>query len=182
MTFCTPATPAPTVAGWKSWACFSAAWRQAHVTEALRPTFIDSLILRQIDEFRGTGMMVTEPSGDGDTGVVVHFRKGAPSVRLTGTSGEILHPSSYSPWHLYKDVDSPAGTSRIEWPWPGVQLNQSGGAAIDGLNEATARIPVDVRLHVRVYGSLSLRNPGNVQLCQAGKYESIRHVDTELIA
>ena len=87
------------------------------------------------NEFRGTGMMVTEPSGDGDTGVVVHFRKGAPSVRLTGTSGEILHPSSYTPWHLYKDVDSPAGTSRIEWPWPGVQLNQSGGAAIDGLND-----------------------------------------------
>ena len=32
-------------------------------------------------------------------------------------------------------MDSPAGTSRIEWPWPGVQLNQSGGAAIDGLND-----------------------------------------------
>ena len=87
------------------------------------------------NEFRGAGLMVTEPSGGRDNGVVVHFRKGAPAVRLTGTEGEILHPGSYTPWHLYKDVDSPADLNRIEWPWPGVQLSQVGGGAIDGLND-----------------------------------------------
>jgi hypothetical protein len=80
-------------------------------------------------EFRGDGMMVT------DSGLVVHFRKGSPAVRLTGTTGEILHAGNYAPWCLYKDVDSTAGVSRIEWPWPGVQLSQSGGASIDGLND-----------------------------------------------
>jgi len=81
------------------------------------------------NEFRGAGMMVT------DRGLVVHFRKGAPSVRLAGTEGEILHPGNYTPWHLYKDVDSPAGRTRIEQPWPGIQLSEPGGAAIDGLND-----------------------------------------------
>ena len=81
------------------------------------------------NEFRGSGVMAT------NTGFMVHFRKGAPSVRLTGTEGEILHPGNYTPWHLYKAVDSPAGRTRIEWPWPGVQISQPGGAAIDGLND-----------------------------------------------
>lgn len=83
-------------------------------------------------EFRGDGMMVT------DTGLVTHFRKGSPAVRLTGSAGEILHAGNYTPWRLYKDVDSPAGSTRIEWPWPGVQLTESGGAAIDGLNDVMA--------------------------------------------
>jgi hypothetical protein len=59
-------------------------------------------------------------------------------VRLTGSAGEILHAGNYTPWRLYKDVDSPAGSTRIEWPWPGVQLTESGGAAIDGLNDVMA--------------------------------------------
>ena len=58
-----------------------------------------------------------------------------PSARLTGTAGEILHAGNYTPWRLFKDVDSGTGPSRIEWPWPGVQLSQPGGAAIDGLND-----------------------------------------------
>ena len=78
-------------------------------------------------EFRGDGLMVT------DDGLSVHFRKGGPAVRLTGTAGEILHAGNYMPWTLQKDVDS--GHHRIEWPWPGVQLSQAGGAAIDGLND-----------------------------------------------
>jgi hypothetical protein len=79
-------------------------------------------------EFRGDGVMAT------DDGVVVHFRKGAPAVRLTGTRGEILHEGNYTPWRLFKDVDTPV-PGRIEWPWPGAQLSQPGGAAIDGLND-----------------------------------------------
>jgi hypothetical protein len=78
-------------------------------------------------EFRGDGLMVT------DDGLSVHFRKGGPAVRLTGTAGEILHAGNYTPWTLQKDVDS--GHHRIEWPWLGVQLSQAGGAAIDGLND-----------------------------------------------
>lgn len=80
-------------------------------------------------EFRGDGMMCT------DDGLGVHFRKGGPAVRLTGTAGEILHAGNYTPWSLFKDVETPAGTQRVEWPWPGPQLNQPGGAAIDGLND-----------------------------------------------
>ena len=80
-------------------------------------------------EFRGDGLMVT------DSGLSVHFRKGAPAVRLTGTTGEILHAGNYTPWQISKDVETPVGATRIEWPWPGVQLDQIGGAAIDGLND-----------------------------------------------
>ena len=36
------------------------------------------------DEFRGQGMLTTED------GTIVHFRKGAPGVRISGTEGEIL--------------------------------------------------------------------------------------------
>ena len=69
-------------------------------------------------EYRGSGMMVT------DADQVVHFRKGAPSLRVTGTDGEILHADNYSPWTLYKDVEPAEGVrkQRIEMPWPGVQM------------------------------------------------------------
>ena len=78
------------------------------------------------NEFRGQGMMVT------DTGLVVHFRKGAPAVRITGTEGELLHPEHYSEWTLFQDVDTPAGRHRIEMPWHGPKM-QVGGGAIYGL-------------------------------------------------
>ena len=60
------------------------------------------------NEFRGQGMMVS------DTGLVVHFRKGAPAVRITGTEGELFHPGHYSDWPLLQDVDTLAGRHRIE--------------------------------------------------------------------
>ena len=78
------------------------------------------------NEFRGQGMMVT------DAGLVVHFRKGAPAVRITGTEGELFHPEHYSEWTLFQDVDTPAGRHRIEMPWPGSKM-QIGGGAIFGL-------------------------------------------------
>jgi hypothetical protein len=89
-------------------------------------------------EFRGSGLMVT------DTGLAVHFRKQAPSVRLTGTSGEILHAGNYSPWRLSQDVDSAAGAHRIECPWPGAQLSEPGGAAIDGLSDVMSCLAGDM--------------------------------------
>ena len=78
------------------------------------------------NEFRGQGMMVT------DTGLVVHFRKGAPAVRITGTTGELLHPEHYSAWSLFQDVETSAGRHRLEVPWPGARM-QVGGGSINGL-------------------------------------------------
>ena len=49
------------------------------------------------DEFMGQGMMVTVD------GPVVHYRKGAPGVRITGSEGEITY--SYEPgWQLWQHV------------------------------------------------------------------------------
>ena len=79
------------------------------------------------NEFRGQGMMVT------DTGLVVHFRKGAPAVRITGGDGELLHPEHYTEWRLFQDVDTPAGRRRVEMPWPGPQMQLPGGGSIYGL-------------------------------------------------
>lgn len=78
------------------------------------------------NEFRGQGMMVT------DTGLVVHFRKGAPAVRITGTESELFHPGHYSDWPLFQNVDMPAGRHRIEMLWPGAKM-QVGGGSIYGL-------------------------------------------------
>ena len=57
------------------------------------------------NEFRGQGMMVT------DTGLVVHFRMGAPAVRITGTEGELFHPEHYSDWTLFQEVDTSCRTA-----------------------------------------------------------------------
>ncbi len=78
------------------------------------------------NEFRGQGMMVT------DTRLVVHFRKGAPAVRITGTAGELFHPEHYSDWTLFQDVETLAGRHRLEMPWPGSKM-QVGGGSINGL-------------------------------------------------
>ena len=83
------------------------------------------------NEFRGQGMMVT------DTGLVVHFRKGSPAVRITGAEGELLHPEHYSDWRLFQNVDTPAGRHRIEMPCPGPKM-QIGGGAIHGLADVIA--------------------------------------------
>ena len=78
------------------------------------------------NEFRGQGMMVTVD------GQPVHFRKGAPAFRVTGTSGEISHRDHYTEWFLSQDIDTPAGLKRVEMPWPEPQM-QHGGGAIYGL-------------------------------------------------
>ena len=64
------------------------------------------------DEFGGGGMMVTQD------GLVVHFRKGAPGVRLSGASGEITfgHPNG---WRLWQEIEAIDGKSaQVEMPWP----------------------------------------------------------------
>ena len=76
------------------------------------------------EEFDGQGMMVTVD------GLVVHFRKGTPGVRITGTSGEVLHlrPSG---WRLWQDVETQDGRKqRIEMPWPEPQMTAGGHGGI----------------------------------------------------
>lgn len=80
------------------------------------------------NEFRGQGMMVT------DAGLVVHFRKGAPAVRITGTKGELYHPEHYSDWTLFQDVQTSTGPHRTEMPWPGAKMHMGGGAT-NGLTD-----------------------------------------------
>lgn len=78
-------------------------------------------------EFRGQGVMGTQG------GQLVHFRKGAPALRISGSGGEILHPNPYAKWILYQDVETSAGLQRVEMPWPGPQIVVIGGMAICGL-------------------------------------------------
>ena len=66
------------------------------------------------DEFGGQGMMVTQE------GLVVHFRKNAPGVRVSGTEGEIVF--EYSGWKLYQDVEVNESKQRIAMPWPAPQF------------------------------------------------------------
>jgi predicted dehydrogenase len=67
------------------------------------------------DEFMGSGMLVT------DIGLTVHFRKGAPGVRISGEKGEMTFDYSYA-WKLWKDIDTPDGVRRVETPWPSPQF------------------------------------------------------------
>ena len=67
------------------------------------------------DEFTGQGMMVTEE------GLVVHFRTGAPGVRLCGTEGEIVF-NYLEGWRLWQDVEIDGSKHRVEMPWPKPQF------------------------------------------------------------
>ena len=65
------------------------------------------------DEFEGQGMIVIAD------GLVVHFRKGAPHVRIAGTAGEILHSHGKGQgFRLRQDIDTPDGPRQVEMPWP----------------------------------------------------------------
>ncbi len=79
------------------------------------------------DEFSGQGFAV------GSDGFVVHFRKGAPMVRLTGTTGEMAH-TQLQPWRLWQDVDANGVSGRVPMPWPGPQIVSAMGA-VYGLND-----------------------------------------------
>ena len=77
----------------------------------------------QSTEFAGQGMMVTVD------GQIVHFRAGAPLVRLTGTKGEIVHDWAPHGWRLWQRADSlageldpVAGRKMVEMPWPEPQI------------------------------------------------------------
>ncbi len=65
------------------------------------------------NEFIGHGIAVTRD------GPVVHFRQGAPGVRLTGTRGEMAFTHG---WRLSQDMKTPAGSRRVDVPWPSPQF------------------------------------------------------------
>lgn len=67
------------------------------------------------DEFTGQGMMVTEDEQ------VVHFRTGAPGVRLCGTAGEIVF-NYLDAWRWWQDVEIDDRKRRVEMPWPQPQF------------------------------------------------------------
>ncbi len=67
------------------------------------------------DEFTGQGMAVTR------SGLAVHFRKGAPGVRLSGTKGEISFDYSRG-WQLQVELGTPAGRQVVASPWPSPQF------------------------------------------------------------
>ncbi len=79
------------------------------------------------DEFVGQGIAQTR-------GVpVVHFRKGAGLVRVSGASGEILLESnSGSRWRLWQDIYTGGRRQRMEIPWPAPQF-EGGYNAVCGL-------------------------------------------------
>jgi predicted dehydrogenase len=72
-------------------------------------------------EFTGQGMMVTTD------GMVVHFRKGAPGVRLSGSAGEISF-DFHRAWKLWQEVDTLDSKQRVEMPWPKPQFVPPYGA------------------------------------------------------
>jgi predicted dehydrogenase len=67
------------------------------------------------DEYTGQGLMVTQ------SGLVVHFRKGAPGVRLSGTKGEITFDFAKA-WHWSQDIEFDGSQQRVEMPWPKPQF------------------------------------------------------------
>ena len=73
------------------------------------------------DEFAGQGMLVAED------GMVVHFRAGAPAVRLRGESGEMVFDFARG-WRLWREVEGGEGLSMAEVDWPRPQFNVPYGA------------------------------------------------------
>ena len=68
------------------------------------------------DEFAGQGLMVTHDE------IAVYFRPGAPHLRVTGTTGEIVIPTMATGFKLWQDIETASGVSRIEVPWPDPQF------------------------------------------------------------
>jgi len=73
------------------------------------------------DEFTGQGILVT------GEGTVVHFRQGAPGVRLSGADGEMVFQMPAG-WSLRQEKDTPDGRRRVEMPWPRPQFGIPYGA------------------------------------------------------
>ena len=71
-------------------------------------------------EFGGQGMMVTVDE------LVVHFRRGAPAVRINGTAGEITFDGRG--WRLLQQLENTPAHQFVEMPWPDPQFVPPYGA------------------------------------------------------
>ena len=81
-------------------------------------------------EFYGEGMMVT------DTGQVVHFRKGAPGVRITCTDGELFHSREQLGWTMWKNIETPDGKSLSTLiPWDRGKYGTNHNSAVFGMDD-----------------------------------------------
>ena len=81
-------------------------------------------------EFYGEGMMVT------DTGQVVHFRKGAPGVRITCTEGELFHSREQMGWTMWKNIETPDGKSLSTLiPWDRGKYGTNHNGAVFGMDD-----------------------------------------------
>ena len=81
-------------------------------------------------EFDGEGMMVT------DTGQVVHFRKGAPGVRITCTDGELFHSREQLGWTMWKNIETPDGKSLSTLiPWDRGKYGTNHNGAVFGMDD-----------------------------------------------
>ena len=70
---------------------------------------------RGSSEFMGQGIIVAKD------GTVVHIRDGAPTVKISGSTGEIVFDGKR--WTLWQDVDALSGRKgRVEMPWPDPQF------------------------------------------------------------
>ena len=81
-------------------------------------------------EFDGEGMMVTV------TGQVVHFRKGAPGVRITCTEGELFHSREQMGWTMWKNIETPDGKSLSTLiPWDRGKYGTNHNGAVFGMDD-----------------------------------------------
>jgi len=70
---------------------------------------------RGSSEFMGQGIIVAKD------GTVVHIRDGAPTVKISGSTGEVVFDGKR--WILWQDVNTPSGRKgRVEMPWPDPQF------------------------------------------------------------
>jgi predicted dehydrogenase len=68
-------------------------------------------------EFMGQGIVVCRDN------TVVHIRDGAPTVRVSGSQGELLFDRNQ--WRLWQNIDNPSGRKRpVEMPWPDPQFGR----------------------------------------------------------
>ncbi len=70
-------------------------------------------------EFKGQGILVC------DDGTILHFREGAPMLRISGTIGEMVH-SNQRQWTLSQDFETVGGIKRVDVPWSGPQTGHYG--------------------------------------------------------
>ena len=72
------------------------------------------------DEFAGQGMLVTEDN------TIVHFRKGAPMLRVSGSEGELKF-DFHEGFRWWQTQSVEGRTGQVELPWPEPQFLQPYG-------------------------------------------------------